>query len=71
MYLGFLIGGMVLGLASASWWIVAGGSILAAVGIYSLVGTLFVLGASVLAVTLSGLRPADVSETGPTITPAE
>lgn len=71
MYLGFLIGGMVLGLASAGWWIIAGGSLLAAVGVYSLVGTLSVLCAAAVTVAISALRTGHVTETNTTITPAE
>ena len=71
MFLGYLIGGMFLGLVSAGCWVIAGGSILAAVGVYSLVGTLFVLVASGISVALAALHTFDEAEARSVITPAE
>ncbi|GEM_PF-5733968 len=71
MYLGLLFFGMLLGGASAGYWIIAGGSALAAIGIYSLVATAFVLGTSAMAFLLSEFGIDDQPDRAGSVAPAE
>jgi hypothetical protein len=70
MLLGLLLAGMALGAVAAGTWGLAGGSLLIALALYSLVATLFVLGAAVLTFLLSLRRGgADGDGGGTTVLP--
>ena len=56
MFLGLVLVGMAFGAAAAGACILMGGSILLAVAVYSLFGTLCVLGTAVLEVVISERR---------------
>ena len=56
MFIGFVLMGMAFGAAAAGAWILTGGSILIAIALYSVVGTLFGLGTAVLLVLISERR---------------
>jgi hypothetical protein len=58
MVLGLLLLGMMFGAAAASAWVIAGGSLMLAVLIYGLVGTMFVLGTAILSFLLAERRAA-------------
>jgi hypothetical protein len=53
MFLGLLFAGMSLGALLALFWVAAGGSILFAIGLYSLAATAFVLCGAVLTYLMS------------------
>lgn len=59
MFLGVLLAGMGFGAVAAGWWLMSGGSVLVALALYALVGTVFVLGAAVLSFCLPEKKPAD------------
>jgi hypothetical protein len=58
MVLGLLILGIMIGMAAAGAWLVAGGSVLLAVVIYGLVGTMVVLGFALLTFLAAERRSA-------------
>jgi hypothetical protein len=62
MVLGLLFFGIFIGAAASGAWLLAGGSLLFAVVIYSLVGTMVVLGFALLSFALSE-RKATAAET--------
>lgn len=70
MFLGLLGAGMGLGALAAGTWIMYGGSVVAAVAIYSLVATCFVLGAAILSFLMSR-RKAKTSCATDALTAAE
>lgn len=71
MPFGLLVVGMGLGAVAALVWIAGGGSLLAALALYSLVGSLGVLAAALLAFHLSERRPDTVPGRGDLAHPAE
>jgi hypothetical protein len=58
MVLGLLILGIMIGMAAAGAWLVAGGSVVLAVVIYGLVGTMVVLGFALLSFLVAERRSA-------------
>ena len=62
MVLGLLLLGMMFGTAAAGAWLMAGGSLLLAIVIYGLVGTISVLGTAVLSCLLAERRAAAVAK---------
>jgi hypothetical protein len=58
MVLGLLLFGMMFGAAAAGAWVIAGGSLLIAVVIYGLAGTMFMFGAALLSFLLAERRVA-------------
>jgi len=62
---------MLIGAITAGYWIAAGGSVLVAIGIYSIVAVTFVLATSALAFLLSELGIDDRTRQTGSIAPAE
>lgn len=62
MVLGVLLLGMVMGLVASGAWVLAGGSILFAVAIYGVVGTVVVLGAALLTFVLADRKAAAAAQ---------
>jgi hypothetical protein len=56
MFLGLLFVAMAIGAAAAGAWLYAGGSVLLAVAIYSIVATFFVLVMALLSFLIVGRR---------------
>jgi len=71
MVLGFLVAGMGLGAVAAAAWLLAGGSILFALVLYSLVATACILGAALLTFRLSERKTSETCATAETLRPAE
>lgn len=69
--LGLLVVGMVLGAAAGFAWVHGGGSYLAALALYSLVATSFILGAALLAHALSERRARRLAAEAETLQAAE
>jgi hypothetical protein len=62
MVLGLLLLGMLIGASAAAAWVFAGGSLLLALVLYGLVGTMVVLGTAVLSFLLSERKTAAAAE---------
>jgi hypothetical protein len=62
---------MAVGAAAAGAWLYAGGSVLLAVAIYSLVATFFVLGTSLLSFLIADRRGDRVCRQAESLHPAE
>jgi hypothetical protein len=58
MVLGLLLLGILIGATAAGLWFAAGGSLVLAVVIYALVGTMVVLGTALLSFALSERKTA-------------
>jgi hypothetical protein len=71
MLLGLLFLGMVLGGVAAAGWVIAGGSVLAALAIYAGIGTVSILVAAAAAFLLSELRLAGAAAPAEAVHPAE
>jgi hypothetical protein len=71
MVLGLLTAGMVAGAAAAAVFLVAGGSIGLALGIFSLVGVAAILAAAFLGFRLSERRESAAPASGETVDPSD
>ena len=71
MMIGLVLAGVALGAASGGVWILAGGSILVAFALYSLVGTLVVLGTAVCWFIISESAKADDRQLAGALQPSE
>ena len=71
MMVGVLLLGMTAGAIVAGGWLAGGGSILAAIALYACVGTLAILGTSILSFAVSELRRGRVTATAAGLHAAE
>jgi hypothetical protein len=71
MVLGVLLLGMTAGAIVAGGWLAGGGSILAAIVLYAFVGSLAILGTSLLSFAVSELRRSRITSSVSGLRPAE